>query len=435
MRGTDNLRDYVHEAILPKMVPHASAPPMPPPNHKSHLNNLRVRAESWRRLQCMYSFGYDIDQIISQYNAACPPGADINVPRLPLEEDDEDPSSGVCLSVPCPNAARFEIPLQREARPDNISRLFKWIDTFPLATVQRIMHLINPERQRWRFYASEDCTLSGDRKIFQHFLWSLPEDDFTSAGPEDQRLVEDAQGRQVVVAFQPPWILSPQDMKEFVGCRSFPTFRAPGHFYPTELNSEERVWAKLWDLCVTRNTHWFVLTSYDQWVFGVFSDRWTSAYTTPIYESNASFPTIIETLAFWTASAMGIHNLFPYPKVPEPVHLPPLPQHIDEADVGDAAISESAWSAGDSDTVISAQVRDLTPNPSEDGLSDETVAPAYAGSTGASPELVREWMAATYGKGFYDPEVSSGYVSRWEKNRFAYQDTPGGEWLITNTRC
>lgn len=54
MRGTDNLREYLQEAILPTMIHDANAPLMPPEGHKSHMNNLKVRPESWRRLESMY---------------------------------------------------------------------------------------------------------------------------------------------------------------------------------------------------------------------------------------------------------------------------------------------------------------------------------------------------------------------------------------------
>ncbi|KAG7089564.1 hypothetical protein E1B28_011236 [Marasmius oreades] len=308
MRGTDNLREYLQEAILPKMMHNPNSPPMPLPGHKSHLNNLKVRPESWRRLESMYLL-----QEECQFATAVSTWAESKIPRRPLEEDDEDPVSGVSLTVPCPNASRYEIPLYKETRPDNIARLFKWIDTYPLTTVERTMHLLHPELKKWRFSLPDDYHSPGDINIFQHFMWKLSEEGIGRLNPAGLRVV---QRKQVVIAFQPPWVLSPQDMKAFVRCRSYPTYRAPGHAYPTELQSEERLWGRLWDLCVHRNTPWFVLTSYHQWVFGRFSDRWTAAHITDIYEWNASSPTIIECLAFWTANAMDLTN-FALPQVCE----------------------------------------------------------------------------------------------------------------------
>ncbi|KAF9267773.1 hypothetical protein L218DRAFT_954968 [Marasmius fiardii PR-910] len=309
MRGTDNLREYLQEAILPNMLHDPNAPPMPPEGHKSHLNKLKVRPESWRRLESMYFLPDEC-----QFSTAVLTWAENQVPREPLEEEDEDPVSGVTLTVPCPNASRYEIPLYKETRPNNIARLFKWIDTYPLATVQRTMHLLHPELKKWQFFLPDDYHSPGDIGIFQHFMWSPSVEETRRLNPAELRAAE---RKQVVVAFQPPWVLSPQDMKAFVRCRSYPTYRAPGHIYPTDLQSEERLWGKLWDLCVHRNTPWFVLTSYHQWVFGRFSDRWTAAHISDVYEWDASSPTIIECLAFWIANAMNLTNNSPFPQVCE----------------------------------------------------------------------------------------------------------------------
>ncbi|KAJ8072475.1 hypothetical protein AAF712_011227 [Marasmius tenuissimus] len=431
MRGTDNLRDYLQEAILPEMVLNANAPPMPPPGHKSHANHLQVRPEQWRRLEGMHVLDPDeVNQMVLEW-------ADLDIPRDPLEEDDEDPSSGICLSVPCPKASRFEIPCQREARPDTIGRLYKWLDTFPLATVQRTIHLLNPELRRWRFYTPEDRFQPEDTNLFQHFLWGLPADDFDNLSLTEHTLAETARQKQLVVAYQPPWILSPTDLKEFTTRRSFPTFRAPGHAFPTELESSERVWARLWDLCLTRNTRWFVLTSYNQWVFGAFAERRSIGFTTPVYEWNSSAPTIVELLAFWTSCAMDLTEYNPIPKVPEPIHLPPLPQYIYHADVGDAAVSESFWTGRDSDAASSAQVRELSPNPSQEGLEDDIVAPAYRpGGVDGCPEFTQDWVARVYSQDFFeDPEAPQRYHLQWEKNRLAFEEHPGGlgEWLVAKS--
>ncbi len=54
-RATDNLRCYVREAVLPLMLCDPSTPEMPPEGHKSHLNHLKIRSESWRKLQTIHA--------------------------------------------------------------------------------------------------------------------------------------------------------------------------------------------------------------------------------------------------------------------------------------------------------------------------------------------------------------------------------------------
>jgi len=127
-------------------------------------------------------------------------------------------------------------------------------------TVQRTLHVLFPEvTAKWEFRLDDDTDL--DRKILQYFIWSLPWPNCQGLSPRDIKRMERA---SVVVAFQPPWILSPQDIKEFARCRSvspirsdsnhtqwaakwqFPAYRALGNaFAIDELRSEERAWAKV----------------------------------------------------------------------------------------------------------------------------------------------------------------------------------------------
>ncbi|KAJ7155992.1 hypothetical protein C8R43DRAFT_1087364 [Mycena crocata] len=317
-RGTDNLRCYLRETKLPQMTNDAMAPKMPPAGHKSHQNHLQVRPQAWRRLESIYSFNDlsmdDIVQLIwPTYRKFS--GIDSHIPDTSLGVEDEDSLTGERLTIPCTPV--FNIPFHNERRPTDIMRLSPWLDNLPLMTVQRIIHLLYPETRPWGFVLNDEN--DSDRKIFQYFLWSLPQFDADTTPAMHAEI-----GRKsVVVAFQPPWILSEQDIKEFSQCRSFPPFRVPGNAFPTPLESKERLWAKIWDACVSKNTPWFVLTSYNQWVFGVFSAGWTAAFVTGVCDFNAYSPTVVEWLTFWVASAMRLKGWRGIPKVcDEPLYLP-----------------------------------------------------------------------------------------------------------------
>jgi len=129
-----------------------------------------------------------------------------------------------------------------------------------------------------------------DCKFFGYFLWT-----------KTQRYDQGSQNA-VVLAYQPPWILSQTDFEGFIKCGSvymlssykdkywnlqLPLHMPPGHLYPSDLQSEHKIWAKvsisvdelysphpgqLWDTCVKYNTKWFVITSWNIWAFGCFSD-------------------------------------------------------------------------------------------------------------------------------------------------------------------
>uniref|UniRef100_A0A0W0EXX7 Uncharacterized protein n=1 Tax=Moniliophthora roreri TaxID=221103 RepID=A0A0W0EXX7_MONRR len=430
MRGVDNLQEYLQTAQLPEMKLDHDAPQMPPFGHKSHLNDLAVRSESWRRLESIYTLDeFGINRVILSWISEY-------VPKDPLQDvDDRDPITGERLAVPCPAAAKFEIPFIAERRPKDIHRIINWIDNFPLMTVQRTIHLLRPDYLQWEFRLCNEANTSRDRGTFQHFLWSPPPEVLESL--QQPELVK-TQRKSVVVAFQPPWVLSPQDMKTFASCRAFPTHLAPGHMFTINpLKSEERIWAKLWDLCVTQQTPWFVLTSYNQWVFGMFSSGWTSALITGAYEWNSTCPTVIECLTFWLASAMGIATNIRYPKVPEPVNLTP-PQVIQcrDADIPDPAVSESEWSGKHSDVATSAHIdllRPPSPALSEKGLTEDVLAPVHHTNRQAGIQIVRDWMEAT-SSGRYNnyqtrsvaPGVQHGYGAAAAVEQLQFV----GQWLV-----
>lgn len=113
----------------------------------------------------------------------------------------------------------------------------------------------------------------------------------------------------MLVAIQPPWIATQRDLEEFANSREFPPFMVPGDTFPEALpESKDRLWAKLWDCCAREKIHYFVVTSYTHWVFGVFTPGYSAAFTSPAIPHNNTVPTIVEMLTFWTISAMGIEG-------------------------------------------------------------------------------------------------------------------------------
>ena len=92
-----------------------------------------------------------------------------------------------------------------------------WLDNLPLMTVQRTLHLIHPASRLWGFSLQDVANRDGN--IFQYFVWTIQADPgvLEEADEKTRRII----GRSsIVLAFQPPWILSYQDLKEFSDCRS-----------------------------------------------------------------------------------------------------------------------------------------------------------------------------------------------------------------------
>lgn len=78
----------------------------------------------------------------------------------------------------------------------------RWVIEYPLATVQRIMHVAFPETTEWGFSEPFDDV---DDHFFRGMTWHLVDNGI---------LVEST----VAVLVQPPWIVSYQDLEHFVSC-------------------------------------------------------------------------------------------------------------------------------------------------------------------------------------------------------------------------
>ena len=169
-----------------------------------------------------------------------------------------------------------------------LDRLAALLDTLPLRSAQRLLHILFPDTRQWKFKQQEGFDV--DCKFFGYFLWT-----------KTQRYDQGSQNA-VVLAYQPPWILSQTDFEGFIKCGSvnmlssykdkywnlqLPPHMPSGHLYPSDLPSKHKIWAKvsisvddlysphpgqLWDTCVKHNTKWFVITSWNIWAFGCFSD-------------------------------------------------------------------------------------------------------------------------------------------------------------------
>ena len=86
------------------------------------------------------------------------------------------------------------------------------------------------------------------------------------------------------------------------------------------MRSYERVWSKIYDGCTRHRAHFFVLTTYRDWVFGAFSQgiflttsfdhmtnfllaERTQAWISDAMTWDAKDPNILECLFYWLSSA------------------------------------------------------------------------------------------------------------------------------------
>ncbi|KAI8970644.1 hypothetical protein BD414DRAFT_518299 [Trametes punicea] len=106
----------------------------------------------------------------------------------------------------------------------------------------------------------------------------------------------------IVILVIPPWLLGIGDLKEFSSRRV--------QFNPNELDREPpgttawsnatKLWAMLYDTCRVSAYRWFVVTTYQHWVFGTWSVEWSGAeLTAPVPFDRTRGMSIVEMLTFW----------------------------------------------------------------------------------------------------------------------------------------
>ncbi|KAG2020309.1 hypothetical protein CC2G_005665 [Coprinopsis cinerea AmutBmut pab1-1] len=335
-----DLRKYMRECTLPPLVYNEDDVLLPPPGHVSHKNNLSIRPDKNRRLETMYCINDMIFEALESWLEQA-------VPSEKVRTNEPDPYTGECLAIPTPVPSGYHWNLDKS--PEDIRRLLPWLDRLPLITVQRILHLTNPDTLNWGFRVTTRDR-EPDPGIWSEYVWS-PRGLNPSQNPGDA-------SRRTLVAVQPPWILSESDMYEFVMALNFPPLIRPGHAFAQTHATRHRLWGKLWDSCVRHNTRYFVLTSYSHWVFGVFSPGWTIAYTSGVLSGTQSNPSIIELLSFWVASGMRLPGGYVAPEMAEPFYNEPLNETpLRQAyQVPEPADSESEWDPAASDAGTSAGV-------------------------------------------------------------------------------
>ncbi|KAI0341686.1 hypothetical protein BDW22DRAFT_259794 [Trametopsis cervina] len=294
--GTSNLRLYLAQAQLPLMLLGRDAPRVPEEGHKTHRNTLSVRAENWRKLSDMSIIPSTVfDDYTSRF-------IHMHIPSHDLRVADPDDDSGDRLTVPC---SVFRIADTIIGRPSDVLRVSQWITQFPLATLQRVLHLVFPHTQEWSFSP----------------VMADADDDIVSCVTWDRRNPDRSVDSAVAVMMQPPWIVSAADLDSFVNCTrlSHPKENITDEEMENGYQSKERMWAKVWDFCARRGCNYFVVTTYWGWAFGNFSRGKTRGFITSVRPHDTISPTILEALTFWFGSAMDISGGWMIPEVAEPV--------------------------------------------------------------------------------------------------------------------
>ncbi|OJA18714.1 hypothetical protein AZE42_01261 [Rhizopogon vesiculosus] len=290
-QATDDLQGYLRDAVLPRLKLMHKPESTLHQRYNSRRTTLTVRAH-YRNLSNIIYLDSAFDGLVNDW-------IEEHVPNRSLCLQDEDRRTGERFTVP--SSPRFNIPELLLPAASDINRVCDWLDNFPLQTVQRTFHIMFPATKDWGFMTLDEHGCNDD--IFKKFYWT----DVNGDHPD----IHDA---SVVVACQPPWLMSDELLWQFTQLKSLPE----GNM--RTLRGKERLWGNLWDTCVHKQTPFFVLTSYRQWVFGMFSRGWTTAFVSPVMDAQSRSPTVMHALLYWLGSALHAPGGFVQPvEVAEPV--------------------------------------------------------------------------------------------------------------------
>ncbi|KAI0721677.1 hypothetical protein C8T65DRAFT_825758 [Cerioporus squamosus] len=202
-------------------------------------------------------------------------------------------------------------PINFEDHTETTCRFLKWVIDYPPQTVSRMMHLVYPNTSHFSIepipVPSPDPS-DTDPHVFHAMNWRPYGDD----GLTDDYIpgVEPS----IAIIVLPPWAMSPTDLDYFLSCADFPSDQQRDDY---GLSASQALWARIWDSCHTTRSRFFVFTTYEVWVFGVFSLDWTRAWTSEIVSQDSTGPTVIECLFYWFAKAIVDPGDFVLPPPPD----------------------------------------------------------------------------------------------------------------------
>ncbi|KDQ55467.1 hypothetical protein JAAARDRAFT_37480 [Jaapia argillacea MUCL 33604] len=105
----------------------------------------------------------------------------------------------------------------------------------------------------------------------------------------------------------PPWSFTTTDFTQF---SSFHNFRGDvlnrGSEPIESWTPVLALWALLYDLCLELDCRFFTVTSYDNWVFGNFSESMQTARQSNIHTRHSHTPNITQMFVFWSQISRGL---------------------------------------------------------------------------------------------------------------------------------
>lgn len=285
MIPSENPALFCKAAVLPPLRHGPGAPHMPAPGHRSHLGRLSERPNPHRNLIFIEPID-DLSNEVKKFQADLPSLAthvqhrQVQNPFLNLLNTSSD--SLICVA----SAVRRTVLSATELVLSNLQ--YHWFSS------QNYAHLAK-----------------GVATTFWSTGKTSPMASESPGGSTSSLTLCDPELPQATVAtfVQEPWVLSPHDFNTFCSLRELrnyvPKFtpNAPVMPHDRPWGQAQQLWAFIHDRCEEHQCHFFIVTSYEQWAFGCFSEEWTRAFISSPYSYDEDRPTIMERTLHWVLSA------------------------------------------------------------------------------------------------------------------------------------
>ena len=117
-----------------------------------------------------------------------------------------------------------------------------WINGLVIQTAECVLKMLPEYRDVARdyYFSRPDFNDDNDSGLFRYFLW----EEAMQEGGE----LEDGSGEssvKLIVAYQPPWILSPRDFEQIAGFNKIPMYNSELDNAQAPYKSAHRVWGKV----------------------------------------------------------------------------------------------------------------------------------------------------------------------------------------------
>ncbi|KIM27936.1 hypothetical protein M408DRAFT_9134 [Serendipita vermifera MAFF 305830] len=286
-----NPREFLKSAGLPSLPLCKTTPAMPAPGRKAHKNHLQSYYDPARGLTSILRLRQTLFHLgVIEYCEAVP----------------TEPARGAPPTTGNPHPTSNAVA--------GLSDVSDWVYTYGLLQSQQTLHQTDPSTQNYQWISTDSRDERDlDRKLMRMYHWNTLDKVQVDGAWESPA--------PTMIAFvQEPWVLGERDFSNFTRTRSMPQA-------PRQLTGKERLWAKIYDECTRANCRWFVVTTYYQWTFGVFSEGFQAAFITldvPSPRPYVPYITPLQALHYWLASAMQLPETYVPTQMMETAHYPEL---------------------------------------------------------------------------------------------------------------